>query len=34
MTGEVIEAYILWQGGPVCWWFQYDLKKHPFHLLV
>jgi acetyltransferase-like isoleucine patch superfamily enzyme len=27
MTGEVIEAYSVWQGGPASWWFQYDKEK-------
>ncbi|KAI2510788.1 AMP-binding enzyme [Fragilaria crotonensis] len=27
LTGEVIEAYSVWQGGPASWWFQYDGEK-------
>ena len=27
MTGEIIEAYSVWQGGPASWWFQYDMQK-------
>jgi hypothetical protein len=27
MTGEVIEAYSVWQGGPASWWFQHDKEK-------
>jgi hypothetical protein len=24
MTGEIIEAFSVWQGSPASWWFQYD----------
>lgn len=24
LTGEVIEAFSVWQGSPAAWWFQYD----------
>ena len=27
MTGEIIEAYSVWQGCPASWWFQYDKEK-------
>jgi hypothetical protein len=27
MTGEVIEAFSVWQGGPASWWFQYSKAK-------
>lgn len=27
MTGEVIEPYSVWQGGPASWWFQHDKDK-------
>lgn len=29
MTGEVIESYSVWQGGPATWWFQFDKEKEP-----
>lgn len=27
MTGEIIEAFSVWQGSPASWWFQYDQQK-------
>ena len=27
LTGEIIEANSVWQGGPASWWFQYDKEK-------
>ena len=27
MTGEIIEAYSVWQGCPASWWFQYGKEK-------
>lgn len=30
MTGEVIEANSVWQGGPASWWFQYSTKSVPY----
>jgi hypothetical protein len=27
LTGEIIEANSVWQGGPASWWFQYDMEK-------
>jgi carbonic anhydrase/acetyltransferase-like protein (isoleucine patch superfamily) len=27
MTGEVIEANSVWQGGPASWWFQYSQRS-------
>jgi hypothetical protein len=30
MTGEVLEANSVWQGGPASWWFQYSKKSIPY----
>jgi acetyltransferase-like isoleucine patch superfamily enzyme len=30
MTGEVVEANSVWQGGPASWWFQYSKKAVPY----
>ena len=30
MTGEVVEANSVWQGGPASWWFQYSKKSTPY----
>jgi acyl-coenzyme A synthetase/AMP-(fatty) acid ligase/acetyltransferase-like isoleucine patch superfamily enzyme len=30
MTGEVLESYSVWQGGPASWWFQYSKKSVPY----
>jgi len=30
MTGEVIEANSVWQGGPAAWWFQYSNNSVPY----
>jgi len=30
MTGEVIEANSVWQGGPASWWFQYSKSSVPY----
>jgi len=30
MTGEVLEANSVWQGGPASWWFQYSKKSVPY----
>ncbi|KAL3764325.1 hypothetical protein ACHAW5_008922 [Stephanodiscus triporus] len=27
MTGEIIEAFSVWQGSPASWWFQYDQQE-------
>ena len=30
MTGEVVEANSVWQGGPASWWFQYSRSNVPY----
>jgi acetyltransferase-like isoleucine patch superfamily enzyme/acyl carrier protein len=30
MTGEVLEAYSVWQGSPASWWFQYSNTSVPY----
>ena len=32
MTGEVLEANSVWQGGPASWWFQYSRPAEKPHL--